>query len=71
MIAFWAVIWADAVLVPLEFPWWSAEELEFGIRDSGARILVADGERVERLGDRLDDHEVVIVATRSAGPFSR
>jgi long-chain acyl-CoA synthetase len=68
VIAFWAAIWADAVLVPLN-SWWSAEELEFGIRDSGARVLVADGERVDRLGDRLDDAEIVMVATRAVGPL--
>jgi long-chain acyl-CoA synthetase len=68
VIAFWAAIWADTVLVPLN-SWWSAEELEFGIRDSGARVLVADGERVERLGGRLDDTELVVVGTRSVGPL--
>jgi long-chain acyl-CoA synthetase len=68
VVAFWATIWADAVLVPLN-SWWSGEELEFGVRDSGARILVADGERVDLLGDRLDDTEVVIVATRPRRAF--
>jgi len=31
--------------------WWQAEELEDGLTDSGARVLIADQERANRLGD--------------------
>jgi len=30
---------------------WTAEELEYGLRDSGATVLLADGERVAQLSD--------------------
>ncbi len=51
--AFWAASAAGAVVVPLN-AWWSADELEYGLSDSGAKVLVCDGERLERLGDVLD-----------------
>ncbi|MFF4418816.1 class I adenylate-forming enzyme family protein [Streptosporangium sp. NPDC001559] len=48
VIAFSAVLAAGAVAVPLN-AWWSAKELEFGLSDSGARVLIADGERAAAL----------------------
>lgn len=30
---------------------WTAEELDYGLRDSGAKVLLADGERVAQLSD--------------------
>ncbi|KAB2349055.1 class I adenylate-forming enzyme family protein [Actinomadura rudentiformis] len=51
-VAFWAAAAAGAVVVPLN-AWWTAAELEYGLRDSGARLLVADGERAERLAAAL------------------
>jgi long-chain acyl-CoA synthetase len=63
VIAFWAVIWADAVLVPLN-SWWSGAELAFGLRDSGARVVFADGERVAKLRGILGRDEVTMVAAR-------
>ena len=58
-----------AVVVSMN-AWWTAEELAYGLEDSGARVLVADLERVERsreaaarlgiatIGVRLDEEEV-------------
>ncbi|MEU5882984.1 AMP-binding protein [Spirillospora sp. NPDC047279] len=51
-VAFWAAAVAGAVVVPLN-AWWSAAELEYGLRDSGARVLIADLERAERLAAAL------------------
>ena len=31
--------------------WWTAEEMAYGLEDSGATVLVADAERVERSRD--------------------
>ncbi|GAA2592961.1 AMP-binding protein [Actinomadura fulvescens] len=51
-VAFWGAAAAGAVVVPLN-AWWSAAELEYGLRDSGARLLVADAERADRLAAAL------------------
>ncbi|GGM91238.1 fatty acid--CoA ligase [Thermopolyspora flexuosa] len=48
VIAFSAALAAGAVTVPLN-AWWTAPELEYGLADSGAKVLIADGERAARL----------------------
>jgi len=54
VVVFWASALLGAVLVPLN-AWWKAEELEFGIVDSGAKVLIADERRVELLRPRLTE----------------
>ncbi|MEV4182730.1 class I adenylate-forming enzyme family protein [Streptosporangium canum] len=49
VVAFSATLAAGAVAVPLN-AWWTAQELEFGLSDSGAKVLIADGERASRIG---------------------
>ena len=49
---FWATAAAGAIVVPLN-AWWTGPELEYALADSGARVLVADAERAERLGPHL------------------
>ena len=44
-LAFWAIVGMGAVAVPLN-AWWSGPELAYGLTDSGARVLFADGERL-------------------------
>ena len=65
-IAFFAAACAGAVVVPLN-AWWSADELEFGLRDSGSRVLVADGERARRLRDTLPGLGVQVIVARPEG----
>ena len=48
-----AVTTIGAVVVPLN-AWWTSAELRYGLRDSGARMLVVDGERLERILPDLD-----------------
>jgi long-chain acyl-CoA synthetase len=48
MVAFWGATAAGAIIVPLN-AWWTGPELEYGINDSGAKVLVADEERARRL----------------------
>ena len=49
---FFAAVSLGAILVPLN-AWWTGGELEYGLRDSGAKLLVVDGERpVERVQRR-------------------
>jgi len=50
-VAFFAIVSLGAIAVPLN-AWWTGAELEYGIADSGARVLIVDDERHDRLGDR-------------------
>jgi long-chain acyl-CoA synthetase len=47
-IAFWAAAAAGAIVVPLN-AWWTAEELRYGLEDSGSRVAFVDAERLQRL----------------------
>ncbi len=51
-VAFWGATAAGAVVVPLK-AWWTGPELEYGLADSGASVVVADAERARRIGDHL------------------
>ena len=53
-IAFWAAAAAGAVVVPLN-AWWVSDELEYGLKDSGASLVFADAERLDRLQDITSD----------------
>jgi long-chain acyl-CoA synthetase len=53
VIMFWACALIGAIAVPLN-AWWKSEELEFGLADSGARVLVADKKRLELARPVLD-----------------
>jgi acyl-CoA synthetase (AMP-forming)/AMP-acid ligase II len=48
MMAFIACLSIGAVAVPMN-AWWTTEELDYGLRDCGARVVVADRQRIERL----------------------
>ncbi|MFC4111296.1 class I adenylate-forming enzyme family protein [Nonomuraea zeae] len=47
-VSFSATLAAGAIAVPLN-AWWTEAELAYGVRDSGAKVLIADGERAIRL----------------------
>jgi long-chain acyl-CoA synthetase len=53
-LTFWATVDSGAILVGLN-GWWKADEILYGLQDSGARVLVADRKRFERIVDRLDE----------------
>jgi long-chain acyl-CoA synthetase len=52
--AFFGCLLAGGVATLLN-AWWTGPELEFGLKDSGAKIAIVDGERLERMVDRLHD----------------
>src|SRR4029453_9276203 len=52
-LAFWATVDLGAVLVGLN-GWWKTDEVLYGLEDSGAKVLVADAKRFERIADQLD-----------------
>jgi long-chain acyl-CoA synthetase len=67
-VAFWAATSAGAVAVPLN-SWWTGNELEFGLADSGAKVVFADGARAARIAPHrgsLPDLATMIV-TRPEG----
>jgi long-chain acyl-CoA synthetase len=66
-VAFFGAAAAGAVVVPLN-AWWTGPELEYGLRDSGAKVLVADQERAERLAGVLPDLGIATVVVRGDGP---
>jgi long-chain acyl-CoA synthetase len=65
-IAFWAAAAAGAVVVPLN-AWWTAGELEYGLRDSRPKVAFLDAERLDRLADMLPQLGVAAIVARGAG----
>jgi long-chain acyl-CoA synthetase len=53
VVTWWACAVLGATLVPLN-AWWKAEELEFGLGDSEAKVLIGDARRIALVRDRLD-----------------
>ena len=51
-VAFYAGLALGAILTPLN-AWWTGQELEYGLVDSGASVAVMDVERFERLAEHL------------------
>ena len=47
-VAFFASVLIGAIATPLN-AWWTGPELEFGLTDSGAKVLICDPERLGRL----------------------
>ncbi len=53
-LAFWATVDAAGVLVGLN-GWWKTDEILYGLADSGAKVLVADGPRLARVLARIGE----------------
>ena len=51
-LTFWGTVNIGAILVGLN-GWWTADEILYGLEDSGAKILVADRKRLERVEGEL------------------
>ena len=68
-VAFWGAASVGAIVVPLN-AWWTGPELEYGLADSGTKVLVADGERMERLADHFAALPgLTTVTVRGDGPL--
>ncbi len=52
VVAFWGAAAAGAVIVPLN-AWWSGEELEYGLSDSGSTVAVVDEQRLAEITPHL------------------
>jgi long-chain acyl-CoA synthetase len=53
-LAFWGTVDLGAILVGLN-GWWKADEILYGLQDSGSRVLVADRGRIMRIAAQLDE----------------
>ncbi len=51
--AFWGTVDIGAILVGLN-GWWKTDEILYGLEDSGAKVLIADRARFERIAGDLD-----------------
>ncbi|MFF8291010.1 class I adenylate-forming enzyme family protein [Streptomyces sp. NPDC016309] len=56
-VAFWAAQLAGLVAVPLN-AWWTEDEFTYALDDCRPRVLLVDGERVERVRDWARRHRV-------------
>jgi long-chain acyl-CoA synthetase len=67
-VAFFAAQLCGAIVTPLN-AWWTGSELEYGLVDSGATMLLVDAERLARLTEHLPNCRDLtrIYVTRSDG----
>ena len=63
--AFVGVLHLGAVAVPMN-AWWTADELDYGLRDSGTRLVLADEERSRRIASLASHPKVIAVRTSAA-----
>ena len=64
VIAFTAITSVGAIAVAMN-AWWETEELEYGLRHTGSKIVFADQERLERLSRSSLLTELQLVSVRS------
>ncbi len=68
VVSFAAITSIGAISVSLN-AWWTSEELDYALHDSGSRVVIADAERLERIAPLLGDLDLQGVAVRSPGPL--
>ncbi len=68
-VVLFGTVLTGAIATPLN-AWWTADELTFALRDSGARIVVADAERFERMTPILPQIATIehVIVARAADP---
>jgi steroid-24-oyl-CoA synthetase len=66
VVAFAAITSIGAISVSLN-AWWTTDELDYALADSGAKVVVADAERVARIAPLVDKLDVRVLAVRTAG----
>jgi long-chain acyl-CoA synthetase len=69
-VVFFATTVLGAICVPLN-AWWTGPELSYGLSNSGAKVLVCDGERLARIEPHLaelPDLATVIVTRQAEAP---
>jgi long-chain acyl-CoA synthetase len=67
-IAFWGAAAAGAVVVPLN-SWWTGEELQYGLSDSGTKVAFVDGDRAASIAPhRVDLPDLAAMVVARAEP---
>ncbi len=62
-VSYMAIISLGAVAVPLN-AWWKSEELRYGLADSGAKLVILDGKRLEYILPWKKDLGLTLVLAR-------
>lgn len=62
-LAYMAVTMIGAIVVPMN-SWWQSSELLFGLKDSGAKVIFADQERINQLLPVIDQVDTHIIAIK-------
>ena len=62
-VAYVGLISIGAVVVPLN-AWWKGEELKFGLEDSGAKLVIADGRRLDYIKPFKNELGLTLVLAR-------
>lgn len=69
-VAFFAAALCGAIVTPLN-AWWTGGELEYGLVDSGAKLLIVDAERLARLTEHLPATKLEhVYVTRATDEYS-
>ena len=68
VVAFAAITSVGAVSVSMN-AWWTTDEMDYALRDSGSRVVIADRERLARIAPLLGRQDFRVVAVRSEGPL--
>ena len=70
-VAFFAIVSIGAIAVPLN-AWWTGAELAYGLADSGAKLLIADAERLDRIAPHLGELSALeaMLISRSLGDLA-
>ncbi|MFT4518338.1 MAG: long-chain acyl-CoA synthetase [Halioglobus sp.] len=66
MMSFIGITSVGGVAVPMN-GWWTTEELDYGFEDSGAKIVIADRARIERLLPIAKKHGLKIISIDDCG----
>ncbi len=66
VVAFAAINSIGAVAVSLN-AWWTSPELEYGLTDSGATVMICDQSRLDRVADRLPELGIRAIVVRGDG----
>jgi len=61
MMAFIGAACVGGVVVPMN-AWWTTDELDYGLEDSGAKIVIADCERIKRLLPLVEKHQLKLIS---------
>ncbi len=64
IVGFTAATSIGAIAVAMN-AWWESEELEMGLKDCGAKVILADAERMVRLEPIIDRVDTAVISVRS------